>query len=312
MVKLQTEQSNFETPSVLVIYKKSKYDLYFNDRQNEHYQKLSKEGHVSIETLKSAHDEHQRTVESVKDVLKLGGVDFIVRYRAHVNVADVQDRWVVTVGGDGTLLDAASRLENNPIFGVNSDTKHSVGFFCAADRENFAEVFARALRREFRPTPMIRMQAELDGERLKPILNDVLIANNNPAATARFVVEHQGESLTFKSSGAWVSTPAGSTAAMRSAGGRVQTLDEKELQFKVREAYWPSRKIEEKEHFFVAENDSVRVESRMRKGSIFLDGPHRRYAFPTGSSLLLKASDTPLNLFSTDEMRERRRKLMRP
>jgi len=274
MVKHQTDQSTFETPSVLLIYKKSKYDLYFNDRKNEHYKKLSEEGHVSVDTLKKAHGEHQRAVEDVKVALKSAGVDFIVRYRAHVKAADVENRWVVTVGGDGTLLDAASRLKDNPIFGVNSDTQHSVGFFCAAHRENFMSVFRRALSRELLPTPMIRMQAELDGQILKPILNDILVANDNPAATARFVVEHKGQSVTFKSSGAWVSTPAGSTAAMRSAGGRVQTLDDKTLQFKVREAYWPARKIEEKEHFFVDHGQSVRVESRMRKGSIFLDGPH--------------------------------------
>ena len=76
----------------------------------------------------------------------------------------------------------------------------------------------------------------LDGVMLpEAALNDVLIAHQHPAATSRYLVRLGRISETHRSSGLWVSTPAGSTAGIRSSGGAVLPLRSRRLQFRARE-----------------------------------------------------------------------------
>ena len=94
--------------------------------------------------------------------------------------------------------------------------------------------------------------------RLVPALNDLLIANPSPAAVSRFrlgwltkldkdTTHHNGtmtrfagipydvsHSLNVWSSGMWVSTSTGSTAAMAAAGGQQMDLDSSDIQYLIR------------------------------------------------------------------------------
>ena len=95
--------------------------------------------------------------------------------------------------------------------------------------------------------------------RLVPALNDLLIANPSPAAVSRFrlgwltkldeddMTHHTGtmtrfagipydvsHSLNVWSSGMWVCTSTGSTAAMAAAGGKRMALDSADIQYLIR------------------------------------------------------------------------------
>ena len=310
MFNIHTDQFSNERAEVLLIYKKSRFDLYFKERKNAHYQKLEEEGHAQIEALRSAHEENQKTIEFVKAVLKRKNANVRVRYRARVTREDTEGRLVITVGGDGTLLDAASKVLHSPILGVNSDTDRSVGFLCAADRDNFEDIFDSIVARRLKPTKITRLQARLNGEVLRPVLNEVLVAHKNPAATSRFILTFSGQKAVFKSSGIWVSTAVGSTAAIRSADGEIQILEDERLQVLVREAYWPTKVGSDLEHFFVGKDHEVVLESTMREGALYLDGPHRRFKFPTGAQLILSGNGPTLHLFATEEMAERRKAIL--
>ena len=54
-----------------------------------------------------------------------------------------------------------------------------------------------------------------------PILNDILFANLYPAAVTRYKIKYNGRQEVHKSSGVWISTATGSTAAISAAGGKV-------------------------------------------------------------------------------------------
>ena len=64
-----------------------------------------------------------------------------------------------------------------------------------------------------------RMYAYVDGVQCHvPVLNDALLVTDCPAATAKYVIQNEGRAQKQFSSGVWISTAAGSTGAIHSAG----------------------------------------------------------------------------------------------
>ena len=106
-----------------------------------------------------------------------------------------------------------------------------------------------------------KVKSTFSETRLVPALNDLLIANPSPAAVSRFrmgwLSELKGDSTPKKqlygtvtrfagipydvthslnvwSSGMWVSTSTGASAAMAAAGGKIMDFDSTDLQYLVR------------------------------------------------------------------------------
>src|SRR6185295_12301282 len=89
-----------------------------------------------------------------------------------------------------------------------------------------------------------RMSVAINGKPVREqAFNDVLIAHRNPAAMTRYRLTIGASQEDQRSSGVWISTAAGSTAGIRSAGGRRMPITAKRLQYLVREPYtWPQRR----------------------------------------------------------------------
>ena len=82
------------------------------------------------------------------------------------------------------------------------------------------------------------MQVEIDGVPVySRVLNDVLFSHPIPAATTRYAIRRDGRAEEQRSSGVWIATAAGSTAAIHSAGGKILPITSQRLQFVVREPY---------------------------------------------------------------------------
>jgi NAD+ kinase len=306
----EREGDVFVPNEVLLVYKKSKFALYAQERKHERFQALLAREDELAQVFVQAHEAHQRTLEHVKSTLSRMGVRFRTCYRARLSDKDTQNRLVLTVGGDGTLLDASHRVSDAVVLGVNSDPARSVGFLCAATAENVERVLGDVLEGRLQATPVARLQGWVDDAPLgMQVLNEVLVAHRNPAATARYLLRVQERVEEQKSSGIWLAGPAGSTAAIASAGGYVQSLDDSRLQLRVREAYGADSSLPTFTQAFVSTPRCVEVVSRMREGVIYVDGPHKRIAFPMGATLRLGADGAPLSLVVTEEMHQRRARL---
>lgn len=299
----------------LLVYKKSKLALYVQEKRNKRIGQLVEEGASIVENLRPAHEAHAATLEHVKRALQDAGVSYRTCYRARLKREDTRGRLVVTVGGDGTVLDASHKIEDAPVLGVNSDPTRSVGFLCAATKETFAKLLDDVLAERLRPTRVRRLHGSLDDgasgpEPLPfPVLNEILVAHRNPAATVRYRIDARGHQEAHKSSGVWIAAPAGSTAAIASAGGRIQPIDDERWQLRVREPYLADLASEELLDLMLDPHERVRITSKMPQGVLYLDGPHVRLPFPVGAVLELRGDGPPLPLYVTDEMRERRRTL---
>ena len=284
-------------PRVLVIYKKSAFQLYVRERRSPRVVSLLRKKHITVERLRASHDDHVGTVAAAKDVLRSLGTRAVFRYRADVGAAHEFDL-VVTLGGDGTLLWASHAVGADvPVVAINTAPQDSVGFFCAGTKYELADVLADALAGRMRASRLTRMRVDVDGKRVaNRVLNDALFCHECPAATSRYLVTHRGVEEEQKSSGLWIGPAAGSTAAQRSAGGRVLPVKSQQLQFVIREPYKPDGSRYRLMRGLVAPGDELTLVNKMRAGRLYLDGPHAGHVVEMGSHLRFTRSDESLTL----------------
>lgn len=291
-------------PRVLVVYKKSAYQTNVRERKNPRFLELLARKDPSVARLIEAHDDHQATLEEVHEAVERLGVRATFRFRGDEGLVEDFDL-LVTVGGDGTLLWAARWVgPGMPVVAINSAPMDSVGHFCAGKKGHVRTILARALAGELHRTELTRMQVRLDGEIItRRVLNDVLFAHPSPAATTRYLLSHEtkggrGGARTEeqKSSGLWIGPAAGSTAAQRSAGGKVLPIASRKLQYVVREPYHPGGRRIAMVRGLVGEREQLRIVSKIREGRLFIDGPHRLCDVRMGSEIVLSRSSEPLTL----------------
>lgn len=207
-------------------------------------------------------------------------------------------RFVISVGGDGTLLSTSHWVTGAALLGVNSAPRSSVGYLTLARRTNLARVLARIANGTLLPQAVARIEAELDGRLLRPALNDVLVAHEQPAATSRYRIHLGRRAEDHRSSGLWISTAAGSTAGIRSAGGQVMPLSERRLQFRARELYRVRNRVAVLETGFVEPGRELVVESAMAAGWLYIDGARMPVRFPFGARAAFRVAEQPLRLFA--------------
>jgi NAD+ kinase len=290
------------TPRVVVVAKRTAYQRFVEDERDPRAKELIRRRAPVVATWLDAHREHSRTVEHVERTLARAGVQMMLVRRAHAAFDASDAALVIAVGGDGTLLAASHSVSETPILGVNSAPRHSVGFFCAVNRATFERGLDEALEGRIPSVELTRMSVLVNGRvRSNRVLNDALYAHRSPAATSRYILEHQRVREEHRSSGFWIGPAAGSTAAQRSAGGKVLPLGSAKLQLVVREPYVPAGKRYRFVRGLVSPRQNLRVESKMDDACVFLDGPYRQFPVRLGDVLTFRSSDEPLLLLGLRE-----------
>lgn len=170
--------------------------------------------------------------------------------------------------------------------------------------------------------------------RLVPALNDLLIANPSPAAVSRFrmgwldpvneealtpgsesrhdnlygtTIRFGGRpyevqnSLNVWSSGMWLCTATGSTAAMAAAGGKYMELESRDLQYLIREHMIENSDnqeyLREADNGFLREGEKMHLRWNSQKGRIFIDGSHLTHNLELGDEILIDNEAPPLQLY---------------
>lgn len=277
--------------------KRTSYQRFVEEEGDPRASLLVEKKDPAVRSWLDSHAEHQRTLQVVTQELSRVGAQTLLLRRAHAAFDTSDAELVIAVGGDGTLLAASHNVDDVPILGVNSAPKHSVGFFCAATRKNFRRYLSDALSGKLAEVSLARMSVSLNGRmRSKRVLNDTLYCHDSPAATSRYILKVGKRSEEQRSSGIWIGPPAGSTAAQRSAGGRVLPLASRQLQLVVREPYVPRGKKSVLSHAVVRPDERVLITSKMDEASLFMDGPQRRISVRLGDEIEFALSDEPLRV----------------
>lgn len=293
-------------PRIALLVKRTAWQVFVKERSDERLRGLIKRGDPTVSRLRSTHEAHLETIDEVTDALATLGA----------RVTEIPDKpkdlrasrfdLVLTVGGDGTLLRASHFVVDAPILGVNSAPGSSVGFFCGAARGGALEAIRRALEGRLPSAILARMRVTRNGRTVaKRVLNDALYCHASPAATSRYIVELGKRVEEHKSSGFWIGPAAGSTAAQRSAGGKILPLGSQDLQLVVREPYTPLGERYAIRVELVKPRQSLKVRSKMRDGVMFFDGPEDAVRLEFGDVVEFCRADEPLTLLGISTARRR-------
>lgn len=306
-------------PRVLVVLKRSSWRKWIEEERDARIERLVAAEDETVRRMRPGHQAHMETVEEVRRALFELGADAVYSEHPHHFRVDGRCDLVVTVGGDGTLLAASHGIGAGiPLLGVNSAPMQSVGFFCAAKKGKAKAALAAALAGDLRRVELTRMRVELDGALLHDrVLNEALFCHASPAATSRYILrqiqlrdrgrprEIDGEEQ--KSSGLWVGPAAGSTAAQRSAGGRVLPLTSTKLQYVVREPYRIEGHMLRLAQGLVDEDQALEIKSKMRQARVFLDGDHIVHEVTIGNVVTMRRSAEPLTVLGLSPSRNGRK-----
>lgn len=192
--------------------------------------------------ITQAHQEHYSCLEVLKANLERLGIVYAEAKRGEPWPRRKFD-FIIALGGDGTLITASYGIsDETPLIGIKSSSA-SVGYLCAADQSTLGPVMDMLVAGQLEFVPRHRLRALIertDGRREQSpclALNDFLFAAASPAATTRYRIANFDRIEVHKSSGIWIATATGSTAAIAAAGGVAMTPDDGHFQFRIRELY---------------------------------------------------------------------------
>ena len=266
--------------NVIVVTKRTLYERLGDDPRTQDL--------LNNKSLAKAHESHKCHLESVRVVMdalaEMGARPRVVKSGEPFDSHDTD--WVIAVGGDGTLLSASHYVGGETrLVGINSDPQNSVGYLCL---NIMPKDISWALRNS-PSTVVTRMEVLLRGKSIaKRVLNEALFTHACPAAMTRFTLDD----ILQRNSGIWIGTGAGSTGAMRSAGGPIRKFTYKKLQAFIREPY---------------QDDGVKVKTLYRSPSfklinktaeamLYLDGPYLQFPVAFGEAVTFRISKDPLRL----------------
>ncbi len=137
---------------------------------------------------------------------------------------DFEADFVISMGGDGTFLSAASQVGRKciPIIGVNMGR---LGFLASIAPDTVEEALRDIFEGSYRVDELRTIQVEADGSLLSDspyALNDIAVLKRDNASMISIRAYVGGEYLmTYQADGLIVSTPTGSTAYSLSNGGPI-------------------------------------------------------------------------------------------
>ena len=291
---------------VLLFHKRSTYQLQAVEFRDQRFIQLLAQENEAVKRVEKAHFEHQNTLENLVKELEKRNIQVEIKARSALDHKIDDIDLLISVGGDGTFLDASHYLEDAPILGVNSATSSSFGHLCLANDNNISSILDQIKIDVLKPIELLRLEVILNGAPLPQYaLNDILVTHQNPAGTSRYLISINGHIEEQLSSGVWIGGPAGSTGALRAAGGSILPVDARKFQYNVRELYLRPGQQKHLLKDVLDEKTEIKMVSQMRTGAIYIDGQHIEYPFKLGDELIIKVAKANLHAFVDRKINER-------
>ncbi|KAI3427617.1 uncharacterized protein J3R85_009466, partial [Psidium guajava] len=278
----------------------------------------SQTSHI-LDYLDNRRKVHKDAIRFCQSILQRKPVDWEPMLRNDLSQPIRNVDLVVSIGGDGTLLQASHFMDDSiPVLGVNSDptqakeveglndafdATRSTGYLCAANVNNFEQMLDDILDDRSIPSKLTRLAIRVNSHLMpKYALNDVLVSHPCPAAVSRFSFRIKKDEqpcsplVNCRSSGLRVSTAAGSTAAMLSAGGYRMPIWSQDLQYIVREPISPGAAFSLM-HGVVKSDQLMDAAWFCKDGVIYIDGSHVRYSIKHGDNMVISSKAPVLSVY---------------
>lgn len=139
----------------------------------------------------------------------------------YISLAKMDTDFIITIGGDGTILRAAIALSkpDTPILTINMGVR---GFLTEVEPKYAFEALDRILKGDYRVEKSAKMAVSAGKEVLPDALNDVVISTGQPSEILYAQIYKNGKPiLKCQADGVIIATQTGSTGYSLSAGGPV-------------------------------------------------------------------------------------------
>jgi NAD+ kinase len=136
-------------------------------------------------------------------------------------IEEMDADFVVTIGGDGTILYTLSTLKNRetPLFCIN---RGFVGFLTESDTESAISALGQILEGECVIESNVNLSSGVGDRVLEEALNEVYVVSRIPGRLLTFQVFLDGVQVDYgRADGAMLATPVGSSAYALAAGGSI-------------------------------------------------------------------------------------------
>jgi len=175
----QKDNKNFDFSKILILHKITRYEFekhrYQHLSEKELKTELEKRG-SNYNRLIEHHNTHYRSLEKIIDALDKHKIETRITQRFNYSPENIE--WancIVTAGGDGTFLNAASKVYDNkkPVLGINTDFVGSEGHLLLPKylSGNVTGTFKKIFDGDFDWLMRARIQVSFEGQNLnvKPI-----------------------------------------------------------------------------------------------------------------------------------------------
>lgn len=216
----------------------------------------------------------------------------------HTQLAEFKPDVLITVGGDGTLLDAVTLVRNTgvPILGINTGR---LGFLANVARDEIDiaidKLIAGDYRIDARSTLMLTTDSALQPEP-NFALNEVAV---NRKDTTTMITVHtyiNDEYLnSYWADGLIIATPTGSTGYSLSCGGPIMMPGSQNF---VITPIAPHNLTVRP--FVIPSNSKIRLKVESRENEFLASVDSRSYAFTNQVDLFLQKADVEIKLIQTD------------
>jgi len=162
----------------------------------------------------------KEVIEKIKGILEENGISLFITSEPE-KIKGKSFNFVLTLGGDGTLLKSVHLFPHSVFLGVHMGR---IGFLCEVNKDEIERALEKIVKGEFnimeRETVYIRWN---DKEYFA--LNDLLIRNEPAGRVMEFDLIIEGVKFFYIADGILVSTPTGSTAYNLALGGPILYYD---------------------------------------------------------------------------------------
>lgn len=289
--------------NVLVVIKKSSYQIAL-DKNDVHILQLIEQGDETVAFYKPAHFEQEATIPVVRSALEERGIQYRVIQRGELTGDPAGVDAVITVGGDGTFLDAAHSLLNVPLLGV-VPTSTSFGHYCLANRSNFGQILDQIQSGKRDPLRLLRLEASINGSVVQePILNEVAFGKIDWHDMSRYLVTARGTHEEHKSNGMFIGPASGSTGWLSSAGAPALPITARQFIYQIILPWQPPGVRYKLGSGILDQGEEFTIQVKMADANISIDGKYITYPLKFGDRLVLRASKKDLLAYVSADANE--------
>ncbi|MBT3464108.1 hypothetical protein HOD20_01205 [archaeon] len=243
-------------------------------------------------------DNNHHIISSIKTTLDNNSLNYDLYERTNLKKELFLKRdCIIVIGGDGTFLRTSHFVKNIPMIGINSNPKKKEGFLMHGNVDYFKIIIESIVKNNYGMRKLIRLRCKINDKEIEDIaLNDFYIGPKTPYYLYNYDIKIGNIKELQRSSGILVSTPAGTTAWINSAGGVKMNLDSTKYQYLIREPYTGNLMNKYKlKNGILNKNQKITLFSRCDSGIVVADSVSCEYNLKKGDKVEISVSKDYLN-----------------